>query len=457
VRAIGRIGAAACLSAVVVAGGCGKKGPPLAPLRPVPAPVLELVARRMGGDVHIQFRIPDTNTDKTTPAQIARVEVHAITGAATDSTGRPLDERTFVRRGEFVSAVDVKPPPAEENGETADEPAATPPPDPRPGQNDVALVVETLTPEDFQPIGPEETEDESGPAAPPPVIRVTPPLVGVPDEGQVARTYLVFGVTGREQFGAPATVAVPLVPVPPAPAAPAITYTESTLQVAWDRPAGLRHPVQGGPPSVTVPPGQDPPLTPFTFDWIARAPVLPSRPIGASSLSVGFNVYDVRPGQADPSSALRPLTPLNAQPVDATVFQFGGVTFGAERCFQVRTVIVTRALNMESEPSPVACATPVDRFPPAVPRSLAAVATDGAINLIWEPNAARDVAGYHVLRAKATGETLQPITTAPITETTFSDTSVQRGVRYVYAVVAIDAAEPPNVSPPSNRVEETAR
>jgi fibronectin type 3 domain-containing protein len=47
--------------------------------------------------------------------------------------------------------------------------------------------------------------------------------------------------------------------------------------------------------------------------------------------------------------------------------------------------------------------------------------------------------------------------TEPIKETTYRDTTVKPGVRYVYAVVAVDTASPQNVSAQSNRVEETAR
>ena len=37
------------------------------------------------------------------------------------------------------------------------------------------------------------------------------------------------------------------------------------------------------------------------------------------------------------------------------------------------------------------------------------------------------------------------------------DTTVKPGVRYVYVVVAVDKASPPNMSERSDRVEETAR
>ena len=51
-----------------------------------------------------------------------------------------------------------------------------------------------------------------------------------------------------------------------------------------------------------------------------------------------------------------------------------------------------------------------------------------------------DIAGYTVLRADAPGDTLRPLTPSPIRESTFRDTTVRPGARYVYAVVAVDKA-----------------
>ena len=85
---------------------------------------------------------------------------------------------------------------------------------------------------------------------------------------------------------------------------------------------------------------------------------------------------------------------------------------------------------------------------------MAGIPSEGSINLIWEPNSERDLAGYILMRGAAPGETLEPITPAPIQETRFKD-DVQSGVQFVYAVKAVDTAG--NVSPLSPRVAETAR
>ena len=101
--------------------------------------------------------------------------------------------------------------------------------------------------------------------------------------------------------------------------------------------------------------------------------------------------------------------------------------------------------------------TPKDEFPPAAPKGVAAVSTPGAVQLIWDASTEADFAGYLVLRAEPPDETLQPLTPAPIRDTVFQDTSVKPGVRYVYVIVAVDSARPPNRSAPSERVEALAR
>jgi len=157
---------------------------------------------------------------------------------------------------------------------------------------------------------------------------------------------------------------------------------------------------------------------------------------------------------ADPFALTIP-APLTPQPIAATEHVIKSVTFGTERCFVVRPVDQMRGTTVIGPPSPKACITPKDTFPPAAPGSLAVIAGVGVINLIWEANTETDLAGYHVLRGEAPGDTLRPITSEPVAATTYRDETVRPGARYVYAVVAVDRAG--NASPQSNRAEETAR
>jgi hypothetical protein len=85
------------------------------------------------------------------------------------------------------------------------------------------------------------------------------------------------------------------------------------------------------------------------------------------------------------------------------------------------------------------------------------VAGEGAISLIWQGVDAVDLAGYLVLRGEAPSGALTPIFEAPLRETTYRDGSAKPGLRYIYAVVAVDRAMPGNRSALSNKVEETAR
>ena len=128
--------------------------------------------------------------------------------------------------------------------------------------------------------------------------------------------------------------------------------------------------------------------------------------------------------------------------------------FGEKRCYTVVAAEAVGGATIESEPPPPVCETFADTFAPAVPKDLKAISSEGAINLIWEPNTEKDLAGYIVLRGVEPAETLLPITAAPIVEPSFRD-GVTPGVAYVYAVRAVDKAG--NASGPSVRVVETAR
>src|SRR5215210_7850571 len=84
--------------------GCGKKGPPLPPLVRLPVAPADFSVQRRGSTVAIQFTVPSSNSDGSTPADLTRVDVYAATGPSTLT----LDE--IVRRGTRVGRVLVNPP-----------------------------------------------------------------------------------------------------------------------------------------------------------------------------------------------------------------------------------------------------------------------------------------------------------------------------------------------------------
>jgi hypothetical protein len=409
---------------------CGKKGPPLPPLQITPARIEDVTVRRLGDETYLQFTAPQRNSNGSSPADLRDVEVFGLTGRPIDDRGRPLPDREFVAAATRVQSVEVQPPPKKD----AETPPEGAPPDPRPAQGGKVSVVESLGPEVLTPWIPTPPRETSPPAEIA-VVRtpLSPPLVSPPDT--TLRRY--YAVAGRSSHGrlAPLSrlVGVALGPLPPAPTASNVTYDETKYVVEWPTPEGAR------PPDAAAA-GED---------------VIAARPVFATLPPHTYNVYEISQERA--GGASQAPTPLNDAPLTATRYEAAGVRFGAERCFVVRTVEGSAGATVESEPSPQACVTARDTFAPSSPRNLAAVGSEGAINLIWEPSAGLDLAGYVVLRGEGPDAQFQPLTPAPIRETTFRDTNVRAGVRYVYAVVAVDSSTPPNASAPSNRVEETAR
>jgi hypothetical protein len=187
---------------------------------------------------------------------------------------------------------------------------------------------------------------------------------------------------------------------------------------------------------------------------------LPSTPKGIpETIKYEYNVYLVeKPPEGDapplaPGEALPGTLPLNDKPLTALTFDEAIVSLGVERCYVVRAV----HRGVESAPSTPTCVTPIDNFPPPAPSQLAAIGSEGAVSLIWEGVTATDLAGYIVMRSEGASAPLAPLFEEPLRETSYRDTTATPGVRYVYAVVAVDRATPRNTSLPSNRVEEAAR
>ena len=421
--------------------GCGKKGPPLAPLRLVPAAPAELSARRSGDDVELRFLLPTANANGPGPIDLAKIEVYAITigpGAVTPPN------RDLLTTPRVVGTIAVRPPPVE--GEGSDTPSAPgAPPDTRPAPGDRVTFVDQLTAEKLKPI-----------AAPNPATKSTAPgeLKPVPSLGKpdpAAPTLKADPAKpdpGKPDPGKPEPAAVAAEkPQPPAPSGVAL-FPARIYAIR-----GLSKSGRPGPASTRVVLPLVPPVTPptaVTAQMPTEAAVVVdwTPPVGEPGLpAFSFNVY-----RRD-----APATPLNPSPIAEPKFEVGGVEYGKEQCFVVRSVQKFGAVTIEGVQSAPACLTPLDKFPPAAPKGLRAVAEDGAISLVWEQNGEADLGGYMVLRGEAPGDMLAPITTQPIADANYRDATVKPGVRYVYAVVAVDNATPRNSSAPSPREEATAR
>jgi predicted small lipoprotein YifL len=392
------------LTCLAAAAGCGRKGPPLPPLVRIPVAPEELTATRRGNTVDVAFVVPAANSDKTRPANVERVEVYALTAA-----GR-VPDGDIVSRGERIASVDVKAPRDPNQTIDPDEPASDLQPLEGPGldQGVTTQIHEDLSPAMLSPA------PESG--APP--VDEGRPLTG-PSCSVPTRVYVGFGVSTQNRRGLLSRQAsVPLTTAPPAPPQPAVTYDESGVTLRW--------PTGGA----------------ATPDAVG---VLEARPVGCGTPAVGYHVYEVG------NEAFE--TRLTKEPLAQPPFVDRRIDWGAERCYTVRTVNTVSGLAVESEPAPPVCEKFVDTFAPAPPKGLVVVPSEAAINLIWDANGEKDLAGYLVLRRAASSKDVVAVTAEPVRDTTFTD-KVESGTPYVYAIQAIDAngnrSAPSAESPPES-------
>jgi hypothetical protein len=410
--------------ALLVAGlaACGKRGAPLPPLPRLPGSIQTFTAVRRGDAVDLAMLVPTANAGGDQPADIARVDVYALTAFAPPplETGRVPDGATLVGSTPVRRPLPPALPPAPDAP-----PVAPMPVTPGVNQGEQATFQEALTAQAVRLAEPAGTGRASAAnthadVAPGPVVFERPEL-------HLKRYYFATAVSRRGRLGGwSAARAVPVAVPSGAPSAPAVTYDATSYALRWT----------AAPDAWTAPAAAD--------------GVLESRPLGPVRPPTRYNVYAVTGG------ALAP-TPLNPQPLPAPELSAPGVSFEQERCFAVRGVDTFDDVAVEGPASAPGCVTAHDTFPPAAPTALEAVGSAGVISLIWEGVETPDLAGYLVLRGENGGEPTTVLTPAPIGARSFEDRQVRPGVRYVYVVVAVDSATPANRSAPSNRAEETAR
>jgi hypothetical protein len=400
-----RLGAG--LLAVGVLAACGKKGPPLAPLRPMPGRLAGLAAVRFDDRLELHFTVPTANADGTTPPVLERVDIFEMSTAA--GTAAPTVNQIIDDQQHLLGHIDIRR--ADRPAPAAGRPAA-----PAPGEP--ATFVDPLVIPAAAPA--------SAPAAPPAggagavtgaaTGATTGAVTGAATTGATTgaatgttrrvpavpdipmRHYVLVGVAGHRRQPSP-RLDVPMSASPPAPDQAALTYDQQTLTLTY----------RGGAPGEV------------------------------------FRVYDVR-ASGEPVGA----APAIPSPPTGTTFT-SDVVFGRERCLIVRALVVTGPVSVASAPTPPICVTPVDTFPPPAPQGLLAFAGTGRVTLTWTGVTAPDLEGYLVLRGEGSGERLQPLMTSPVTTTRYEDTTARPGLTYVYAVVAVDASPQHNVSAQSNR------
>lgn len=401
---------AACVIAAAVC-ACGKKGPPLPPIVHLPGAVTQVSARRVGSDVLVTLTMPSQNVDKSTPVDLARVDVYGYTARSAPPLARFTEVATLVG----TLGRDQNPAGAAarlHDTLTADELVAGPPLAPGPGASTGSV--------------PEAT-------------------AGAP----LKRFYAAIAYSDRNRAGPPsAIVALPLTPLPDAPLDLRATYDQEAATLTWEPSGGLvgflmdRAPLPSASAIDDGPPAQSE----------GALPPGPTR----------YNVYReivLEPAPPPvPNAVALPAPPLNQAPIDGFTYSDPLQVDGRRRCYSVTAVRGTGDAAVEGRRSERYCFDAVDTFAPPRPGGLEPVPAEGEIALVWEASTAPDVRGYIVLRGEVGSDVLTSITSEAVPEPRFIDRDVRPGVRYVYAVKAIDSRLPaPNQSAESERVEVTAR
>ena len=393
--------------------GCGKKGPPLPPFVRVPGVVSQITARRVGDDVVVNLALPAQNIDQSVPVSLGRVEVFGYTSRTAPPSTR------FAEVARLVATIDAS------DGSTA------------------SIVRDTLSADEL--------------VAGPPLPRVAAPTARIPTAPPVdpatplKRYYLAVAYSETGRAGPPsAVVEVALTPLPDAPEDLRVTYDAEAVTIRWTPSGGLV--------GFLFDKALLPPASPLDDGpSVAEAGTLPPGP-------TRYNVYRDPVTQVDAATvagktpAVSPPAPLNPMPLDGFTFTDPLRSDGQRHCYAVSAVRGPAQRQVEGRPSMSACVTTIDIFPPARPTGLSPIAAEGTISLVWEANTDRDLQGYLVWRGEEGSETMTRITDEVVKETRYTDQDVKPGVRYVYAVTAVDNQSPqPNVSAESERVEVTGR
>lgn len=340
--------------------GCGKRGPPLPPLRVTPRPAHDVKLRQTGAEVVIEAGLSLFRTDGTPLGPGASVRVLRMRATPTLRSG--------VVSPRYLMAM---------------------------FQNE-AKVIGTLT-------GAALEEAATAERA---VFRDTGAL---PEARDSHVTRFMYGIQVTDERGERSAFSVPIeieVTEPPPPAVHLkATTAEGEVRLEWE----------SGDPS--------------------RAGEL-------------YNVYRRAASQEG-----EPRLPLNILPMAERVYVDTTFRYGETYRYSVRALPAPPPPLRESDPGPEIEVRPLDVYAPAAPTGLAATVEGPVIKLYWFPNGEADLRGYRIYRRTGKGE-YERIGETGATETSFADATAGKGVRYDYAVTAVDGAEPPNESPRSEAQSE---
>ncbi len=416
-----------CLLLLAAAAGCGKKGPPLPPLRFVPAPAKELVVSQQGNRLLLAFAYPKLTAAGQALGTVTEVDVYEVVRPV--PAALPLPPPTPpVTSTTGTTGTTAKAPAAATTPPTA---AATPP------------SAAPATPPAATPTAPPKaTPAAPGAATPPAATPAAPETPAVPAGPQplpgrelasVAKVRLKLkgAEVGAATQGDRIVIDLPL-PEPFPDKAELHYFTIKTLGPHGDTSEFSKQ-VIIQPRPAPAPPAK----TTLTArgDGIEISWTEPSGTLGPGGI-VGYNIYR-RDSQA---KGFGPA--LHAAAATERTFLDTSARFGQSYIYVV-TAVARREPVIESSIKTESEIKYVDRFPPPVPREPVALVESGRVRLVWRGSEAPDLSGYKVYRLDSRkGSQGKPkpelLTAKPITEVQYTDSNVKAGVSYTYRITAID-------------------
>jgi hypothetical protein len=156
--------------------------------------------------------------------------------------------------------------------------------------------------------------------------------------------------------------------------------------------------------------------------------------------------YSILRRTADRTDWGAPLTTVDAGVTD---WMDRSARYGTRYVYTV-LALAARTPDVESAPQSEREVDYQDRFPPAIPRGLRALALPGEVRLLWEASSDPDVAGYRLERAGAEGD-FAAVGKELVTGLEYTDGGLPADTVFRYRVVAVD--QNGNASPPSRSVE----
>ncbi len=487
----GRVRVASCYLAVlaVLAPGCGKRGDPLPPLRPVPAAAEPLVIRQVGTTLELEWQAPSRNHDGTTEKLDLRdvsifrrvLDLDALVEEQTQPV-EPLEEELDPLEAGPDAEGETAPPPEEPGEEPETETATEPQIAEELPDGEVPQGPETPT-EPTGPTGDEEAIlEDLPPAIPPrPALQIPPffteaeVIATLPstelsatlsyEEGIEAdwlgkRVEYALIYTNRKKRASPPSSVVQIEPIEEleVPGAPVASVGDGRVELRWET---------------------DTPSEEAFFDVYRRdgdAESYPKKavnpiPVGSPELvdeaivfgrPICYGVRRVVPPPTPPVEAL----PVEAPPVEEPSVEEPPVEEPEQAEAEVPPALqpmpselvpvvppIANPVHIESLLSEETCLTPEDTFPPETPTDVVGVSIDSGIFLTWDVVEAEDLAGYRVYRSSAPSGPFELLNAAIVVEASYADETAEEGRTYYYAITTVDSTEAVNESGRSELAE----